>query len=66
MSQPNEPPLAFESWTITVDLNDGTNIKIGSADLFTEHEGLANEIQEIVDEHVEAHLDHMRGKYSEG
>jgi hypothetical protein len=49
-----------------VDLNDGTNIKIGSADLFTEHEGLANEIQEIVNEHVGVHLDHMRGKYSEG
>ena len=66
MSQPNERPLAFESWVITAGLNDGTNIKIGSADLFTEHESLANEIQEIVDEHVEAHLDHMRGKYSEG
>ena len=33
MSKPNEPPLALDSWTITVDLNDGSNFKIESGDL---------------------------------
>ena len=60
MSQPNEPPLALESWSITVDLNDGTDFKIGAGDI---GENLRDEILAIVEDYVEQHVDHLRGKY---
>ena len=61
MSQPNEPPLALESWSITVDLNDGSDFKIKQSDIEEWDEIV--EIQKVVDEHVAVHIDHLRGKY---
>ena len=61
MSQPNEPPLALDSWHITVKLNDGTDFKLEPDDLsITTIPG----IQEAVDEAVEFRIDHLRGKYA--
>jgi hypothetical protein len=61
MSQPNEPPLALESWSITVDLNDGTDFKIGAGDI---EENIRDEILAIVEDYVERHVDHLKGKYA--
>jgi hypothetical protein len=61
MSQPNEPPLALDSWHITVKLNDGTDFKIKQSDIEEWDEIV--EIQKVVDEHVAVHIDHLRGKY---
>ena len=62
MSQPNEPPLALESWHITVKLNDGTDFKLEPDDLsITTIPG----IQEAVDEAVEFRIDHLKGKYGQ-
>jgi len=61
MSQPNEPPLALESWSITVDLNDGTDFKIGSGDI---EENLRDDIRDVVEQYVEQHIDHLKGKYA--
>ena len=61
MSQPNEPPLALESWSITVDLNDGTDFKIGSGDI---EENLRDEIRDLVEQAVEIHIDYLKGKYA--
>ena len=61
MSQPNEPPLALESWCVTVKLNDGTDFKLEPDDLsITTIPG----IQEAVDEAVEFRIDHLKGKYA--
>ena len=61
MSQSNEPPLALESWHITVKLNDGTDFKLEPDDLsITTIPG----IQEAVDEAVEFRIDHLKGKYA--
>ena len=61
MSQPNEPPLALDSWYITVKLNDGTDFKLEPDDLsITTIPG----IQEAVDEAVEFRIDHLKGKYA--
>ena len=61
MSQPNEPPLALESWSITVDLNDGTDFKIGAGDI---EENLRDDIRDVVEQYVEQHIDHLKGKYA--
>ena len=61
MSQPNEPPLALESWSITVDLNDGTDFTIGSGDI---EENLRDDIKDVVEQYVEQHIDHLKGKYA--
>ncbi len=61
MSEPNEPPLALESWHITVKLNDGTNFKLEPDDLSI---ATIPGIQEAVDEAVEFRIDHLRGKYA--
>ena len=60
MSEPNEPPLQLDSWHITVKLNDGTNFKLESDDLSI---ATIPGIQEVVDESVDLHIDHLRGKY---
>ena len=60
MSQPNEPPLALESWYITFKLNDGSDFKIGAGDI---EENLLNDINDVVEQYVEQHIDHLRGKY---
>jgi len=62
MSESNEPPLALESWSITVDLNDGTDFIIGAGDI---EENLRDEIRDLVEQAVEIHIDHLRGKYGE-
>ena len=62
MSQPNEPPLALESWSITVDLNDGTDFKIGAGDI---EENLRDDIRDVVEQYVEQHIDHLKGKYGQ-
>ena len=61
MSHPNEPPLALESWHITVKLNDGTNFKLEPDDLSI---ATIPGIQEAVDESVDVHIDHLKGKYA--
>ena len=61
MRQPNEPPLALESWHITVKLNDGTNFKLEPDDLSI---ATIPGIQEAVDESVDVHIDHLKGKYA--
>ena len=61
MSQPNEPPLALDSWCVTVKLNDATDFKLEPDDLsITTNPG----IQEAVDEAVEFRIDHLKGKYA--
>ena len=61
MSKPNEPPLALDSWCVTVKLNDGTDFKLEPDDLsITTIPG----IQEAVDEAVEFRIDHLKGKYA--
>ena len=61
MSKPNEPPLALDSWCVTVKLNDGTDFKFEPDDLsITTIPG----IQEAVDEAVEFRIDHLKGKYA--
>ena len=62
MSQPNEPPLALESWSITVDLNDGTDFKIGAGDI---EENLRDDIRDVVEQYAEQHIDHLKGKYGQ-
>ena len=60
MSQPNNQPLAVDSWCVIVKLNDGTDFKLESDDLsITTIPG----IQEAVDEAVEFRIDHLQGKY---
>ena len=61
MSQPNEPPLALDSWYITVKLNDGSDFKLEPDDLSI---ATIPGIQEAVDEAVEFRIDHLRGKYA--
>ena len=61
MSQPNEPPLALDSWSITVDLNDGSDFTIGSGDI---EENLRDDIKDVVEQYVEQHIDHLKGKYA--
>ena len=60
MSQPYEPPLAFDSWTITVKLNDGTDFKLEPDDLPI---NMLRGIEDVVNEGVEFRIDHLRGKY---
>ena len=60
MSEPNEPPLDLESWTITVDLNDVSNFKFESGDL---EENLRADIFDVVEQYIEQHIDHLKGKY---
>ena len=62
MSESNGPLLALESWSITVDLNDGTDFIIGAGDI---EENIRDEILAIVEDYVEQHIDHLRGKYGE-
>ena len=59
MSEPNEPPLALDSWHITVKLNDGTDFKLEPDDLSI---ATIPGIQEAVDESVDVHIDHLKGK----
>ena len=47
MSQPNEPPLALESWSIIVDLNDGSDFKIVAGDV---EENLRDDINDVVEQ----------------
>ena len=61
MSQPNEPPLALDSWSITVKLNDGSDFKLEPDDLSI---ATIPGIQEAVDEAVEFRIDHLKGKYA--
>ena len=63
MSESNGPLLALESWYITVKLNDGTDFKIKQSDIEEWDEII--EIQKVVDEHVDTHIDHLRGKHGE-
>jgi hypothetical protein len=60
MSESNGPLLALESWSITVDLNDGTDFIIGAGDI---EENIRDEILAIVEDYVEQHIDHLRGKH---
>ena len=62
MSEPNEPPLQLESWTIIGKLNDGTDITIEPDDL---RKGLRDEIDEVLAECVEFRIDHLKGKYGQ-
>ena len=62
MGESNGPLLALESWSITVDLNDGTDFIIGAGDI---EENIRDEILAIVEDYVEQHIDHLRGKYGE-
>ena len=62
MSEPNEPPLALDSWTIIGKLNDGTDITIEPDDL---RKGLRDEIDEVLAECVEFRIDHLKGKYGQ-
>ena len=62
MSQPNEPPLALDSWSITVKLNDGSDFKLEPDDLSI---ATIPGIQEAVDEAVEFRIDHLKGKYGQ-
>ena len=61
MSEPTEPPLQLESWTIIGKLNDGTDITIEPDDL---RKGLRDEIDEVLAECVEFRIDHLKGKYA--
>jgi hypothetical protein len=61
MSQPNEPPLALDSWYITVKLNDGTDFKLEPDDLPI---NMLRGIEDVVNEGVEFRIDHLRGKYA--
>ena len=65
MSESNEPPLALESWSITVDLNDGTDFKLEPEDFGKSHKYLCDEIDKIVLECVEFRIDHLKGKYGQ-
>ena len=60
MSESNGPLLALDSWSITVDLNDGTDFIIGAGDI---EENIRDEILAIVEDYVEQHIDHLRGKH---
>ena len=60
MSESNGPLLALESWSITVDLNDGTDFIIGAGDI---EENIRDEVRDLVEQAVEIHIDHLRGKY---
>ena len=62
MSEPTEPPLQLESWTIIGKLNDGTDITIEPDDL---RKGLRDEIDEVLAECVEFRIDHLKGKYGQ-
>ena len=61
MSQPNEPPLALDSWNITVKLNDGTDFKLEPDDLPID---MLRGIEDVVNEGVEFRIDHLKGKYA--
>ena len=61
MSQPNEPPLALDSWYITVKLNDGTDFKLEPDDLPLD---MLRGIEDVVNEGVEFRIDHLKGKYA--
>ena len=62
MSESNGPLLALESWSITVDLNDGSDFIIGAGDI---EENIRDEVRDLVEQAVEIHIDHLRGKYGE-
>ena len=62
MSEPNEPPLQLDSWHITVKLNDGSDFKLEPDDLSI---ATIPGIQEAVDESVDVHIDHLKGKYGQ-
>ena len=61
MSQPNEPPLALDSWHITVKLNDGSDFKLEPDDLPI---NMLRGIEDVVNEGVEFRIDHLKGKYA--
>ena len=61
MSEPNEPPLALDSWHITVKLNDGTDFKLEPDDLPLD---MLRGIEDVVNEGVEFRIDHLKGKYA--
>ena len=61
MSESNGPLLALESWSITVDLNDGTDFIIGAGDI---EENIRDEVRDLVEQAVEIHIDHLKGKYA--
>ena len=61
MSQPNEPPLALDSWCVTVKLNDGTDFKLEPDDLPI---NMLRGIEDVVNEGVEFRIDYLKGKYA--
>ena len=62
MSRTNEPPLALDSWHITVKLNDGTDCKLEPDDLPLD---MLRGIEDVVNEGVECRIDHLKGKYGQ-
>ena len=62
MSEPNEPPLQLDSWHITVVFNDSSDFTIGIQDIPVE---LRTKLQFLIDEYVEIHIDHLKGKYGQ-
>ena len=61
MSQPNEPPLALESWYITVKLNDGSDFKLTEKDI----SGYSyDRVHDVVLQSVDMYTDHLKGKYA--
>ena len=61
MSQPNEPPLALESWSIKVKLNDGNDFTLYPEDF---SETTKNNIIETVSTYTDNYIDHLKGKYA--
>jgi len=62
MSEPNEPPLDLESWTINVKLNDGTEFILRPEDM---PKNLKNNLIEVINVYFYIHVDHLKSKYSE-
>ena len=63
MSQPNEPPLALESWHITVKLNDGTDFMITELEHAIPSYSYYR-IRDVVLQSFDAYVDHLKGKYA--
>ena len=61
MSQSNEPPLALESWSIKVKLNDGNDFTLYPEDF---SETTKNNIIETVSTYTDNYIDHLKGKYA--
>jgi len=61
MSQPNEPPLALESWRVKVKLNDGDDFILYPEDF---SDTTRNNIIETVSTYTDNYIDHLKGKYA--